>query len=157
MNRLVVLLVGVAALAAGAFFYAGQSAQQDEQFPKADSGTEKVPKSIGSGAPIPQQQSPDIQITEPKVGDTVSKGTTVSGVAKVPHGTLYYRLKGQQSGQLVAGVQELGGDGSAPVPFSFKLDYDQATAAGDTAALELYGTPLPGGMAARTIIELKLK
>lgn len=105
----------------------------------------------------PQQQSPEIVVQQPTRGDTIGSGAVVKGSTTVADESLQFRLKGRQSGQLVAGGVSVGKPGSSPRSFSFPLVFVNQAVPGDQAVLQVFTTAADGSIEASTLVEVTLQ
>jgi hypothetical protein len=139
----------------------------NDYHPKASPGKGLVPSPTSSASPSPTptiaptngpQSSTDnkVVISAPAQGDTVTDGTTVSGTATTTSGTLYYRLKGGQSGQLASGQISIAAGQASP--YSFQLGFtNQVATGGDQGELEVYTVDANGTATSIASVAVNIK
>jgi Immunoglobulin-like domain of bacterial spore germination len=91
-------------------------------------------------APTPAPASSSsglVTIASPATGSKVTSGTVVTGTAQVGADRLYWRVKGEKSGQLGSGPVTLPTN-TKPQSFQFTLVFDHEAMAGDSGELQVF-------------------
>jgi len=125
---------------------ASTNSQSDTFYPKADEPPAPPPPASTTPTPPPTTPSTTpqtsssglVSVTSPTAKAMVTSGTTVSGTAQVYQGKLYWRVKGEKSGQLGSGIFQLTGDASQAQAFSFPLTFTNQAVAGDSGEVQVY-------------------